>query len=214
MKNVYLVRHGESETNAGNLLFGRSAKLTTRGHEQAKFVARRCANLPLDVVISSGFLRADETAKYIVAAVGKPLEQSDLFVERRHPSFALGQSKTDPGYLEFEDGFWNRLDDPSWRHADAENFADLNLRAARALQLLAERPEKNILVVGHGLFTKILAAKVVFGTRLTGSTCINVMRAFQLENTGLSIFEHDPEQTTGQDWRIAVWNDHAHLADA
>jgi len=213
MKNIYLVRHGESETNAGKLMFGKSAKLTARGHEQAKFVAQRCAKLPIEIILSSGFLRADETAKYILDLVGKPFEQSDLFAERRHPSFELGRPKTDPEYVEFEDAFWNRFDDPSWRHSDAENFDDLNLRAERALQLLARRSEKHILVVGHGLFTKILAAKVIFGKNLTGSECIKIMHAFRVENTSLSIFEYDPEHPN-RAWRIAVWNDHAHLADA
>ena len=214
MKTVYLVRHGESETNAGNIMFGKSAKLTARGHEQAKFIAQRCVRLPIEVIISSGFLRADETARYIVDAVAKPLEQSDLFAERRHPSFPLGRSKSEPDYVAFEEGFWNKFDDPSWRHEDAENFDDLNARAQAALQLLAGRPEKNVLVVGHGLFTKVLAAKVVFGDGLTGSECIKVLRAFRLENTGLSLFEHEPENPSGLVWRIAVWNDHAHLADA
>jgi probable phosphoglycerate mutase len=213
MKNIYLVRHGESETNAGNIMLGKSAKLTARGHQQARIIAQRCTKLPLEIIISSGFLRADETAKYIVDAVRQPFEQSDLFVERRHPSFALGRSRSERGYIEFEDAFWNRFDDPSWRHADAENFDDLNVRAERALRFLAERREQNILVVGHGLFTKILAAKVIFGESLTGLECIKIMRAFQLENTSLSIFEHDPEHARGWVWRIAVWNDHAHLAD-
>jgi hypothetical protein len=69
-------------------------------------------------------------------------------------------------------------------------------------------------VVGHGLFTKVLAAKVVFGDGLTGSECIKVLRAFRIENTGLSILEYAPELPSGPIWRIAVWNDHAHLADA
>ena len=214
MKNVYLVRHGESETNAANITFGKSAKLTARGHEQARFIAQRCANLPIEVIISSGFPRADETAKYIVDTVGKPFEQCALFAERRRPSFEPGRPKSDPEYVEFEHGFWNRFDDPSWRHADAENFDDLNERAEQALRFLAERPKKNILVVGHGLFTKILAAKVIFGKSLIGSDCIKVMRALRLENSSISIFEHDPEHAKGWVWRIAVWNDHAHLADA
>lgn len=178
MKRVYLVRHGESETNAGNIIFGKSAKLTARGHEQAQFVAQRCARLPIEVIISSGFLRADETARYIVDAVARPLEQSDLFAERRHPSFPLGRSKNEPDYVAFEEGFWNRFDDPSWRHEDAENFADLNVRAQTALQLLAGRPEKNILVVGHGLFTKVLAAKVIFGDSLTGWSALKSCERF------------------------------------
>src|SRR5438067_11064146 len=80
MKTVYLVRHGESETNAGNIMFGKSAKLTARGHEQAKFIAQRCARLPIEVIISSGFLRADETARYIVDAVGN-LWRSPIYLQ-------------------------------------------------------------------------------------------------------------------------------------
>jgi broad specificity phosphatase PhoE len=213
MKNVYLVRHGESETNAGDMRYGQSARLTARGHQQAKFLAQRCARLPVEIIISSGFPRADETAEYIVHTVGKPFEQSALFAERRPPTANLGQSKSEPDYIAYEAGFWSNFGEPSWRHRDAENFEDLNARAKQALAYLASRPEQNILVVGHGFFTKILAAKAIFGEKLTGSECLMVMQTFRLANTGLSVFEYDPEHARGWMWRIAIWNDQAHLAD-
>ena len=134
------------------------------------------------------------------------MEQSDLFAERRPPSFPLGRSKSEPDYVAFEEASWNKFDDPSWRHEDAENFDDLKARAQAALQLLAQRPEKNILVVRHGLFTKVLAAKVIFGETLTGSECIKILRALRLENTSLSLFEHDPENASDLVLRIVVWN--------
>jgi len=213
MKTIYLVRHGESETNAGDRHHGPSARLTALGHRQARFVARRCAKLPVEIIISSGFPRADETADYIVRSVGRPVEQSALFAERRPPTAILGQPKSAPESIAYEDAVWSKFGDPSWRHGDAENFADLNARAQQALAYLAARPEQKILVVGHGFFTKILAAKVIFGETLTGSECLSVMQTFRLENTGLSVLEYDTDHARGWMWRIAIWNDHAHLAD-
>jgi len=213
MKTIYLVRHGESETNAGDRYLGRSAPLTALGHRQAEFVARRCAALPVEIIISSGYPRADQTAEYIVRSLGKPFEQSALFAERRAPSALLGQPKSEPISLAYEDDVWTKFGDPSWRHSDAENFDDLNERARLALAYLAARPEQNILVVGHGFFTKVLAARAIFGETLTGSACLSVMQTLRLENTGLSVFEYDPDHARGWTWRIAIWNDQAHLAD-
>ena len=214
MKTIYLVRHGESETNVGDRYLGRSARLTALGHRQARFLVQRCAKLPVELIISSGYPRADQTADYIVRALGKPFEQSALFAERRAPSALVGQSKSEPDSIAYEDAIWSKFGDPAWRHSDAENFADLNARAAQALSYLAARPEQNMLVVGHGFFSKILAARVIFGEELTGAACLSVMQALRLENTSLSVLEYDPDHARGWTWRIAVWNDHAHLADA
>jgi broad specificity phosphatase PhoE len=213
MKTIYLVRHGESETNAGDRYLGRSAQLTALGHQQAEFLAQRCAKLPVEIIISSGYPRADQTADYIVRTVAKPFEQSALFAERRAPSALLGRSRSEPDSIAYEDAVWSKFGDPAWRHSDAENFADLNVRARRALDYLAARPEQDMLVVGHGFFSKILAARVIFGEELTGAACLNVMQALRLENTGLSVLEYDADHARGWTWRIAVWNDHAHLAD-
>jgi probable phosphoglycerate mutase len=213
MKTIYLVRHGESETNAGDRYLGRSARLTALGHQQAQFVAQRCARLPVEIIISSGYPRADQTADYIVRSVARPVEQSALFAERRAPSALLGRPKSEPDSIAYEDAVWSKFGDPAWRHGDAENVDDVNARAKQALGYLAARPEQNILVVGHGFFTKILAARIIFGEALTGSACLNVMQALRLENTGLSVLEYDPGHARGWTWRIAIWNDHAHLAD-
>jgi broad specificity phosphatase PhoE len=107
------------------------------------------------------------------------------------------------------------------RVEDGENFDDLKSRALAALDFLERRPEENILVVTHGFFLRVLAASVLFGGNLTGE----FLRAFALgmltKNTGLFVFENNPEvarssgqfYTTASRWRIMVWNDHAHLAE-
>jgi bisphosphoglycerate-dependent phosphoglycerate mutase len=101
MKTIYFVRHGESETNAGDILLGPTAQLTEKGKEQAQFIAERCAKIFFEVIISSTYPRAKDTAQVILERNKTPIEYSDLFVERRQPTSIVGSKKTDPHYLAY-----------------------------------------------------------------------------------------------------------------
>jgi broad specificity phosphatase PhoE len=71
-----LIRHGESETNATNTFQAGnqslSDPLTSRGEDDARRLAQRLAGLPVDVIVSSSYLRAHTTAALIAAATGAP----------------------------------------------------------------------------------------------------------------------------------------------
>lgn len=209
-KTIYLVRHGQSESNVGEIQRERASKLTEHGHEQAKILAERFKKLPVDIIISSGFPRAHDTAQHIVRAIEKPYAEVDIFGERRPPSKAIGLKRTDPVLVAYEESFWNLFHDPQWRHEDSENFSDLNERAAACLEYLAQRPEEHIVVVGHGLFVRVLVARMLFGEELTGRECLKLMRFLQTENTGITVVVYDPRSPYGV-WQMKTWNDHAHL---
>lgn len=213
MKTVYIVRHGESETNVGVVFGGESAPLTELGRKQAVFIAERASKLPVEVVIASSMKRAMETGEVIAQKIGKPIEYSDLFRERRHPSSHTGVLKNSLEFLREEKEFLERFGDPSWRFEDGENFADLNTRASEALAFLEERPESEILVASHGIFMSILLARAVLGEELNGNECIRFIRGFYMKNTGISILRKDPENHWPLSWQVRVWNDHSHLAD-
>jgi len=205
-KRIYFVRHGESEGNAGVMRQPLDSPLTKKGAEQAAFIAKRVARLPFDALISSTLKRAVETAHMIEEETGKTTEYSDLFVERRRPSITYGILKTDPIGLAADREVTENFDKPGYRHSDEENFDDLKARAAAALAYLLERPEQRLVVVTHGFFLRIVAAYAIFGSRLTGHECEQVIRTLRMENTGLTILDQ-----TGQGWIMRTWNDHAHL---
>jgi broad specificity phosphatase PhoE len=210
MKKIYFVRHGESEGNAGPIRQTASTSLTEKGRSQAAYVAERCAKLPIEVVISSTMTRAKETAEIILTKVSKPIEYSDLFVERRRPSEVLGKPKDNPEAEQAETEIKKHFHEPGWRFSDEENFEDLKERASKALEYLSQRPEENILVVTHGYFMRIVMAYMLFGKTLTGEECVKCIRKFHMENTGITVLEHDKanEKTP---WWLWIWNDHAHL---
>lgn len=212
MKTVYFIRHGESEGNAGPIRQSSLTPLSDHGRTQATFMAKRCSELPIDILVTSTMMRAQQTASVIGEEIGRKAIPSDLFVERRRPCAQIGKPKDDPHALSINKEMWDNFGIAGYRHSGEENFEDLRDRARQALEFLANRPEENIAVVTHGFFMRILIAYVVFQERLTGTECESFVRTFHMENTGLTIIKHgDPQE--GPFWRVWTWNDYAHLGE-
>lgn len=212
MKTIYLVRHGESEGNIGKVLQGADAVLTEKGREQARVVAIRCASLPVDTLISSTMVRAQETAQSISEATGLKAELSDLFVERGRPSSIVGKSPLDPGAL-LTDAAWNLSTfDEGPKVEDGECFLELKERAERALQFLTQHTSDSILVVSHGVFIRQLFASIIFGAEQTGENFKRLYFAVGTDNTGISVITIDPKAERPQ-WIIQVLNDRSHLGE-
>lgn len=209
-KRVYFVRHGESMGNAGPIRQHKGSPLTEKGRAQSAVVAERCLKLPFDAIICSTMSRAKETADFILKKVSKPIEYSDLFVERRRPSEQYGAPKGGPIDLKIEREVDAHFHVPGYRYSNEENFDDLKERARAALEYLARRPEEDILVVTHGLFMRIVLAYVVFGDKLSGKEGSQFLRAFHTMNTGITVLMYD-ENEKESPWWVWIWNDHAHL---
>lgn len=210
MKKIYFVRHGESEGNIGPIRQTGASSLSEKGKVQAVSVAKRCAKLPVDLIISSSMKRAKETAHIILEKSAKPIEYSDLFVERRRSSEVLGKPKDSEIASRAEREIEAHFHETGWRFSDEENFDDLKERARKALKYLAERPEEDILVVTHGFFIRIIMALVLFGDTLTGDECTRCICIFHMENAGITVIVHDKENLKTP-WWLWIWNDHAHL---
>src|SRR5829696_507213 len=88
-RQFVVVRHGESETNATNTFQAGSQydtdPLTPLGAEDAGRLAQRLALLPVDLVMSSGYLRARSTAARIAETTAArhmiPVQQGSRWVD-------------------------------------------------------------------------------------------------------------------------------------
>src|SRR3989344_330925 len=209
-KTIYLVRHGESEHNAGEIWQEGDSPLTERGKAQARLVGERCLQLDIDVVVASSLVRAKETASIINERIKKSVEYNDLFIERRHHTEFIGKRKDDPKVRRMERFLLEKLSTPGFRYADEENGEDLQARAGNALAHLETHTQDNILIVTHSMFLRALAARVLFGSAVSGHEIAHCMRVLKMANTGISIFRYDSNDSLS-DWRLVVWNDHAHL---
>jgi broad specificity phosphatase PhoE len=214
MKTIYIVRHGEAEINPTaekkpTHVKGGLADLTPRGFIQAEKVAERAAQLPIEVIIASTMVRAQQTGGVIAKRLGMPLESSDLFTERREPSLLIGLVWDDPETRRrFKE--WERTFVEDGKVDDGENFDEINKRAAQALKFLEGRKEEHLLVVTHGYFMRVLLGRVLFGDKSSRDLVMTLEHGLRTANTGLTILHHG-EPDAKVPWRMTTWNDHAHL---
>ncbi len=211
MKKVYFVRHGESEGNIAQRAQTAVEPLTEKGIRQAGLIAKRMQNIPIDCVISSTMIRAHHTAEKIAEKIQKPIDFSELFVENRRPSEVIGLHWQDSVQLDIRAAEEVNKHIPHYRFSDEENFEDLYERGKKAIELLENRPEQNILVVTHGMFMRNIIGYAIFGNTLTRDVYEKLKRGLITDNTGITLLRYDTEQK--QPWALWTWNDHAHLGD-
>ncbi|RNC79940.1 MAG: histidine phosphatase family protein [Balneola sp.] len=86
MKQVYFIRHGETDNNKNRLLQGRkiNASINEKGREQAKAIADALADVPIKKIVTSSLVRAIETAEPLM--ISKNLD-SDQYEELDEMSF-------------------------------------------------------------------------------------------------------------------------------
>ena len=150
----YLVRHGESVYNVESRVQGQAdVALSGLGRRQADALAAWARSLPADVMIdeiwSSPLARARETAAAIASALGLPLLIEEGLAEL-HAGIFQGHL-----WADLEEAFPEEV--ARWRSGDAEyaipggeSRAGLAARGRAALEMLAERPARHMIVVAHG----------------------------------------------------------------
>ncbi|MFY8221117.1 MAG: histidine phosphatase family protein [Pirellulales bacterium] len=150
----YLVRHGESVFNVESRVQGQAdVSLSELGRLQADALAAWTRSLPADVAIdeiwSSPLARARETATAMAAALGLSLQIEEGLAEL-HAGIFQGHL-----WADLEAAFPEEV--ACWRSGDAEyaipggeSRAGLAARGRAALEKLAQRPARHMIVVAHG----------------------------------------------------------------
>lgn len=209
MKTIYFVRHGESEGNVGTHYQEETTPLSEKGHTQAIALGERAKRLPIETIVASTMVRAQQTSAAISEATGIAIESSDVFIERRRPSEQINQLKDSERAVEAEEAIIRNSGIPGYRYSDEENFDELMERAGRALSYLENHPSDNILVVTYGVFLRVLATYSIFGEGTTEREFKGILSSFTSSNTGLTVLKYDSAQE--RPWSLLTWNDHAHL---
>lgn len=206
--HVYFVRHGESEGNISMIRQGPDEPLSRTGVLQAKALAKRVTKIPADVIFSSNYRRAKETAAYIQAALGKSSTQTPLFRELQPPSELVGLPIHGEESARAHELKHIHEHEPDWHLSDEENFYDAKARIKEALQFLEELPFQHMIVVTHSQLMLYIAAEILLPETISPSAHRQFMRNISISNTGISTCEF---LGTEKGWRLVTWNDNAHL---
>jgi broad specificity phosphatase PhoE len=205
--HVYMVRHGQSEGNAGSFHQDAQVGLSPRGLAEARSLAARLVGAPIDAIVSSPFQRALQTANTIAERLNKPVQPSALFVEIKRPTAIENRPMDDVEVVAIKRRILDNWHDPEWRHSDEETFFDLRSRALAALRFITARPDvRNLLIVTHGQFMRLLVSVMALGPDLQPDVFQRVQSFLSMRNSGVTRCEFDNGQ-----WKLITWNDHTHL---
>lgn len=156
--HVYLVRHGETLQNRRHIHQSPNVALSPEGRNQVLSTAEYLRVTNPDLLLTSEYTRAIETARIIGLYVGLVPKTNGLFYEIVRPSKLFDSSVLAP------ETFWYTLlsiikrKQSAWRYADAENFTDIDTRARKALAYLESLQDthNSVVVVSHTIFINIM----------------------------------------------------------
>jgi broad specificity phosphatase PhoE len=187
-KKIFLVRHGEADSNAGGFFAGwKDVSLTPLGQQQASLLSRRLLHEPIGRAYCSDLLRARQTLDAISLVC--PKEYSPALREKNYGE--LEGVKWEDNEKKYEKYHL----DSSARAPGGENNEDVQRRVCEYFEKhIINSAEETVLVVSHH------GPLVLFSCSMLGMPVSN-WRRLRLGNCGLSIFSKE-----GKTWRLTLWN--------
>ena len=150
MTTIYLMRHSIALKNINNdynneslQLQNEKMPLSIEGEELASNISKESEFQNIDVVISSNYVRAMSTAKYISNANKLNLIVNSSFGERRFGINSWDELPTDFGL--------RQNNDENYKVGDGESQKEVRERVYKALmKVIDEYKDKRIVIVSHG----------------------------------------------------------------
>lgn len=200
---IFVVRHGESESNRDGRFAGHvESPLTERGREQARALGERMAGTTFARVVSSDLERARETAVLVGGSRSGPVVTD---ARLREMSFGEWEGMVEAEIVERWAEDWEAVLRPKaeFRAPGGESLRELRARMSAVYKELVESAAgESVLMVTHGNAIAALLAS------LLQTPYANSWR-FQVSNCGLTRI-HDVEGVPV----IVTVNDTSHLNGA
>ena len=188
MKKIYLIRHGETESNRKGIFRGRlDIPLSQNGKEQAADLKRYFENIPVDIVYTSPLQRAVETAESVF-----------------------------PEHTPVKEKWLNNLDLGEWsgmekslvkerfpiRFPGGERLDDVLQRSRLFFEKVFASEAETIVAVSHRSVVKVMIAAALGVER-------NYYWRFHLDNASVSLLHYEMERG----FTLVKLNDTHHLKD-
>ena len=149
---VYLIRHSEKidsktfiekyNTNDNKQLRNEKKMLTIRGEEKARKLSEQEEFKNIDIIYSSNFVRAMQTAKYFAERNNLKLNIDERFNER-----AQGYPDLEKYPNQYVMQYW----DKDFKNLEGESQSEVNKRMTEAFwEVVKENQNKKIVIISHG----------------------------------------------------------------
>ena len=183
MMRLILVRHGQTEWNAGGRYQGQSnVALSDTGRKQARFLAERFPVRQLDAIYTSDLDRAKETAECVGKRLGLTVCQEIAFRELSFGDWeGLTYQEISSRWPEEAEKLFTAPDELVIPHG--ETFRDLQKRALDKIYSLYEKHiDQTVAVFAHGAINKTILAGLMhiplhyLWSLRQDNTAVNILR--------------------------------------
>jgi broad specificity phosphatase PhoE len=209
MKTIYLVRHGETESNAASLVQDGTSVLSEKGKKQAQVLAERLRHLKHEHILVSDYIRTRQTVEPFLQYTSVAPVYTQIVRETKRPTVFVGANSESDEYQSYLKLTDEKIFDESWHHSDEENFYDIIARVKEFFALV-DSLEGDCIVVSHGRFITFITMYVIMSGHLTPDIWLHSKFSFQPLNTGITMIRFDEKH---QHWALRTFNDHAHFAE-
>lgn len=207
---VYLVRHGRSAAHDSDKRQSPDSPLGEEGLKQARALAERMAKEKIDVVISSKWDRAFQTAEVVSKKIGIKLETIEGIHEKEQNPNLYGADLASEIHQRYMTEVKEFGDDLDWKFdGQGESLRDLIKRVVKfKSHLVSMHKHENVLVVSHGLFIRTFVILALLGDKYGDKTFYRIYTSLSCANTGISLLEFLPDK---KHWELRYFNDHVHI---
>lgn len=180
MPTIFLIRHGESESNSGKTTSSfKDIELSPRGLQQAEDVASefREANIFPDLVVISPYLRARQTAAPTLKIFSSiPIEEGWLVHEFDYLSAWSKENSTSEDRRQYVEAYWE-LSDPSYIDSPGSESFEQFIRRAREVMIRLKKTRHNaIAIFSHEQF---ICALLWLSQQDSRQICLEAMRDYK-----------------------------------
>ena len=165
MKKIYLVRHGQSHSNAGGeAMINADIPLTELGQHQAEQVAYwlyETLGDNIDSIMVSKFLRTHQTAQPLVDKLGLTPTVIEGLQEFDYLSFTAIDGTSLNHRRQLADDYWVVFDVDDRAGEDSESYREFCTRVADVLEQFKAMPDGNHVVYTHGIWMSMLVWQIL-----------------------------------------------------
>ena len=179
---LYLVRHAQSEANAGN--HEGENLLTALGKLQAGKLSKSLRNLKFDKIYCSNLERAKQTLNISLSSdLNSKIIFTDDINEFSKGIYENSDKKFKKSLKEFDGGFGE------YKPPEGENIFDVEKRARDFLNQLYNKNNHGdtILIMSHGFFLRVLISVIL-------NKPVKDIEFFTLHNTCISRINYGPSK--------------------
>ncbi|OGM11551.1 hypothetical protein A2W13_02355 [Candidatus Woesebacteria bacterium RBG_16_36_11] len=207
---IFLLRHAEG-SDFRNKWQTPDSPLSDLGIRQAQNLSGLTRFKRVDLILSSKWRRAAETAKIISKLLKKPLEFFEGINEREQHSKIYGADRLSDISKRYYNESIENYNDLDWKFEDdEESVRDISKRAFNFSKHLTKKHlNQNLLVVSHDMFIRCFITICLLGKNYEDKVFNKIYRSLQVMNTGVSLLEYIEKRKT---WKIWYLNDFSHLS--